>query len=345
MRSMGRLPRALLLLLSFAAGASSACGDDEPTITPPPAECRVPEPNPCATDIGSTLPYASLGTTLGREDGFGGASCGLGGDTIEDMAFRWTAPSADTYLFSTEGSVIDTFLSLRQGGCLGRELECNDDAGEGSTHSEIEIELSACETITIVVDGPSVDAVGDFRISINGTEKLCDDGGDDDGDGLVDCADPDCFGASCRGPDTWPTEWADIEWEVLDLVNMHRAAGATCVSGAQPPAPPLAMDDELRLAARLHSDDMLENGYFSHDSPDGRMLLDRIAEAGFMGAGPIGENIVAGTRTAEGAVAAWMGSEEGHCENIMNPSYRVIGIGWAMNASDARGTQDFAGGP
>ncbi len=213
------------------------------------------------------------------------------------------------------------------------------------THSEIEIDLAACETITIVVDGPSIDAVGDFRLSIRGTEKLCDDGTDEDGDGLVDCDDPDCFSAACRGPDTWPTDWADIEWEILDLVNMHRAAGATCISGEYPPAPPLEMNDELRLAARLHSDDMLENGYFEHESLDGRVLQDRVAEAGFRGSGPLGENIVATARTAEEAVASWMGSDEGHCENIMNPAYGVIGIGWAMNASDSRGTQDFAGGP
>jgi len=281
-------------------------------------------------------------TTVGREDMFGGASCGLGGDTIEDMAFRWTAPSADRYVFSTEGSVIDTFLSLRQS-CLGREFACNDDAGEGMTHSEIEIDLAACETITIVIDGPSIDAVGDFRLSIRGTEKLCDDGRDEDGDGLTDCDDPDCFGAACRGPDLWPEDWADIEWEILTLTNMHREAGATCITGEQAPTHPLEMDEDLRLSARLHSEDMLENSYFSHDSLDGRMLLDRTRDAGFAGAGPVGENIVAGARTAAAAVASWMGSDEGHCENIMNPSYRVIGVGWAMNAADSRGTQNFGG--
>ncbi len=339
MRRMARSSPLAAALLSLALGA---CGADEPTITPPPPECPALDPSPCAQDIGSTLPFAISGTTAGREDTFGGASCGLGGDTIEDIGFRWTAPSADTYFFSTEGSTIDTFLSLRNT-CFGRDFACNDDAAEGTTHSEIEIALAACETITIVVDGPSVDAVGAFRLSIHGTEKVCDDGNDEDGDGLTDCDDPDCFGPSCRGPDSWPTEFADIEWQILDLVNMHRAAGATCVSGEQPPAPPLEMDEALRLAARLHSDDMLTNGYFSHISQDGRVLQDRVADAGWMGAGPLGENIIEDATDAASAVASWMASTDGHCENIMNPDYHVIGVGWAGNASSTRGTQDFGG--
>ncbi len=343
---MSRMPRALPLLSLIAlpalVGFAMACGSDEEAVTPPPPECGTLDPIPCALDIGATLPFSRDGSTAGEEDSFGGARCGLGGDTIEDFAFRWTAPADDTYLLTTEGSHIDTFLSVRRDGCFGREIACNDDASPDERHSAIELDLSACETVVIVVDGPSVDAVGDFRLTIRGTEKVCDDGIDEDGDGATDCADPDCFSASCPGDDLWPPPWNDIEWEILTLVNEHRAAGATCVSGEQAPAPLLEMDETLRLAARLHSEDMLENDYFDHVSLDGRMLQDRLSGATFTGAAPFGENIARGTRSAASAVAGWMASPDGHCENTMNPSFRVLGVGYTENAADSRVTQNFA---
>lgn len=340
---MPRFPPPLTaLLLSVAWLAVAACGADEPTLTPAPAECGVADPIPCALDIGATLPFSMAASTAGEEDSFGGARCGLGGDTIEDFAFRWTAPAADSYLLTTEGSTIDTFLSVRRDGCFGREIACNDDASSGVSHSEVGLDLDACESIVIVVDGPAVDAVGAFRLAIRGTEKVCDDGLDEDGDGATDCADPDCFSAACPGDDVWPTPWNDIEWEILALVNEHRAAGATCVSGEQAPTRPLEMDETLRLAARLHSEDMLDGGYFSHDSADGRMLTDRLDGVAFAGAAPFGENIARGTRNAASAVAGWMASPDGHCENIMNPAYGVLGVGYADNAADSRATQNFA---
>jgi uncharacterized protein YkwD len=45
--------------------------------------------------------------------------------------------------------------------------------------------------------------------------------------------------------------------------------------------PPLSFNTGLAEAARAHAADMLENGYYSHDSLDGRTLEDRIREAGY----------------------------------------------------------------
>ena len=84
--------------------------------------------------------------------------------------------------------------------------------------------------------------------------------------------------------------------------------------------------------------------YFEHTSLDGREFGDRMTEAGFMGAGPWGENIAAGSATPEAVVQGWMNSP-GHCANIMNPQYRVIGIGYAFDDASTFGhywTQDFA---
>jgi len=45
--------------------------------------------------------------------------------------------------------------------------------------------------------------------------------------------------------------------------------------------PPLTFNTALAQAARAHAADMLEHGYYSHDSLDGRTLEDRIREAGY----------------------------------------------------------------
>jgi uncharacterized protein YkwD len=329
----------------------AGCGDDAPLFDagrPPlsdagPAHCGELEPIDCAMDMGERLPLAVNGSTRGNDDEYGGASCGLGGDAIEDQGIRWTAPRADTYTITTFGSAFDTVLSLRSGSCVGREFACSDDEG-GGAQSSITIDLRECETITIVVDGKTVGEVGDFVVSVHGKELVCNDGVDDDGDGGADCADPDCFSRQCPGDDLWPATQREAEWTVLELVNVHRAAGAVCGGVEMPPAPPLEMNVELRLAARLHSQDMTDQSYFSHDSLDGRTPADRVNEAGFDGAGPIGENIASGSESAEGVVAGWMESP-GHCQNIMNPSFHVIGVGFALGPGGPRWTQNFGGSP
>ena len=197
--------------------------------------------------------------------------------------------------------------------------------------------------MTVVVDGAGVDDVGDYVLSIGGFETECDNGLDDDEDGKTDCDDDDCFTARCADPsDDWPDAWTAFEWRVLELGNVERARGATCDGEPFGPAPPLAMDPLLRLAARLHSTNMAENGFFAHEDPEGRSPGDRVQEVGFRGS-YIGENIARGQPTPEAVIAAWMASP-GHCRNIMNPRYHFLGVGLAYSPADEPNwTQDFAG--
>lgn len=88
---------------------------------------------------------------------------------------------------------------------------------------------------------------------------------------------------------------------------------------------PLACDAQMVLAARIHAQDMCDNGYFSHSSQDGRSFGDRMRAQGVMfGAG--GENIAQGQRTPQAVHTAWMNSS-GHRANIMNSRYNRIGVG------------------
>jgi uncharacterized protein YkwD len=122
-----------------------------------------------------------------------------------------------------------------------------------------------------------------------------------------------------------------FETEVLSLVNSRRAAGAMCGSTSYGSTAALVMNSKLRTAARLHSQDMAANNYFSHTSLDGRTFDERISDAGYSGS-PLGENIAAGQSTPSSVLNSWM-SSPGHCANIMNPAYRSIGVGYAYDGS------------
>lgn len=329
--------RALTYVLPFALAALMACDGAGSGV------CDEGSAMACAISAGSALPFEAIESTETRGDDHGSPSC-VAPSGAADVAFAWTAPYAGFFDVSTEGSTFDTVLSIRRGACDGEELLCVDDVGT-LRQAALTIELEACETIVIVVDGFSADDRGEVRLRISTRESVCDDGLDDDGDGLIDCDDTeDCRTAACIDDGTWPTAWAEFEDAVLAATNAHRAAGATCGTEVFAAAPPLEMDELVRLAARLHSQDMATQDFFEHTSLDGRTFEDRMSATGFSGAAPWGENIAAGTATPDGVVRGWMESP-GHCANIMSPSYRVIGIGYAFDAGSTFGhywTQDFA---
>ena len=102
---------------------------------------------------------------------------------------------------------------------------------------------------------------------------------------------------------------------VVALANMARIE-AGCAE--------LQLDDRLTAAAQGHSDDMAAQGYFAHESPDGRTFVDRGQAAGYPNPG--GENIAQGQRSAMEVHESWMGSE-GHRANILNCGFTTIGVG------------------
>ncbi len=159
----------------------------------------------------------------------------------------------------------------------------------------------------------------------------------------TDTASPQDTGptAACAG---WDSELAAMEEEVLDLVNEVRAQGYQCYEGWYDPTDPLLMNEQLRCAARLHSMDMAENGFFDHTGSDGSQVTDRVEAMGYTDWMAVGENIAGGTTTASASVQGWLDSTSGHCGNIMEPLFEDIGIGtWFDAESPMRWywTQDF----
>jgi uncharacterized protein YkwD len=160
----------------------------------------------------------------------------------------------------------------------------------------------------------------------------------DDGDG-VDLP----TGEHCDPVADWDRAWADFEQDVLALVNQHRTAGATCGGTAMPAVPPLQSNGALVCAARLHSLDMIERGFFDHVNPDGEEPWDRMDEAGYEWSNA-GENIAAGQPDAESVMSSWMNST-GHCNNIMSGGYEEIGIGYAISSTSAPHWTQVFGAP
>lgn len=120
---------------------------------------------------------------------------------------------------------------------------------------------------------------------------------------------------------------ATIRARVVELVNDARAQGRRCGSQRYGAAPPLSISRELSDAAAGHARDMARKRFFDHEGPDGSQPKDRVLRAGYS---PrlTGENIALGPESAEEVVAGWLASP-GHCENIMDPRFRDIGVGMA----------------
>ncbi|TSC86698.1 MAG: Uncharacterized protein G01um10147_779 [Microgenomates group bacterium Gr01-1014_7] len=105
------------------------------------------------------------------------------------------------------------------------------------------------------------------------------------------------------------------EKAMIDLVNKERTSRGL---------KELKFDARLRDVGRGHSADMFKRGYFSHYSPEGKTVADRITEAGidFL---VVGENL-AYAPSVESAHKGLMNSE-GHRANILSVDYGKIGIG------------------
>ena len=101
--------------------------------------------------------------------------------------------------------------------------------------------------------------------------------------------------------------------EILRLVNIERARIG---------APPLNLADDLQYAANIRAQEIIQN--FSHDRPDGSNCFTVMQNRGRT----CGENIAAGHALPEETVAQWLNSP-GHRENILNPNFRELGVGYA----------------
>jgi uncharacterized protein YkwD len=133
------------------------------------------------------------------------------------------------------------------------------------------------------------------------------------------------------------------------LTSEARQATTLCLLNAERTArglTALRIDRRLTRTALAHSRDMVENGYFAHESQSGTTFDARIARTGWMRGRSrwgVGENLAWGSLTrapARAILSAWMDSPD-HRRNILQPRFRTVGIGIVEGAPRA-GVADAA---
>ncbi len=156
---------------------------------------------------------------------------------------------------------------------------------------------------------------------------------------------PECIDAFA----TWDPAAEDAEWELFDFLNFARQSGFACANspGMPPPPgapmPPIQMRPELACAARLHSRDMVEKGYFDHfegsDGPEARMRQAGYTTFRVASETIGGDPFFPGSTVTYDSLAAVFAGGGSECENLVDSRFDVVGIGVYGGVF----TLDFAG--
>lgn len=115
---------------------------------------------------------------------------------------------------------------------------------------------------------------------------------------------------------------AGMEQEMFNAINAERQAQGL---------PPYAGDEQLTLTARAHAQDMVARGYFSHVTPEGLTVRDRLNGRGIQ-RNWVGENIIRSVRPAGETVPYaidWFMNDRPHRANILHSNYTRVGVGVA----------------
>ncbi|MCX4679381.1 sigma-70 family RNA polymerase sigma factor [Streptomyces sp. NBC_01433] len=136
--------------------------------------------------------------------------------------------------------------------------------------------------------------------------------------------------SAAPAPKPAPPAPPSISEQVTELVNTEREKEGCA---------PVRGNGLMSTAAQGHSADMATRNYFSHTSPDGTDPGDRLTAAGYRWS-TYGENIAKGQRTPADVMSSWMDSP-GHRANILNCSFKEIGVGMRNTGSGPVWTQNF----
>jgi uncharacterized protein YkwD len=116
-------------------------------------------------------------------------------------------------------------------------------------------------------------------------------------------------------------ELTGLEAELFDAVNRYRGEHHKI---------PLERRADLDAVARAHSADMAGRRYLSHQSPDGRSWVDRLAAGGVAGFAMAGENVGFTSQAPpnDQILQGWIHSPV-HNENLLGSPYNASGLGIA----------------
>lgn len=119
-----------------------------------------------------------------------------------------------------------------------------------------------------------------------------------------------------------------LQGTVLCLLNRERTSRGLAR---------LKSNRKLETAAEKYARQMVASDFFSHVSPGGSTMMQRVRASGYLSGArgwTVGENIAYGTghfATADEIMQGWMESP-GHRANILHPGFKEVGVGIALGA-------------
>ncbi len=140
--------------------------------------------------------------------------------------------------------------------------------------------------------------------------------------------------AALAGPRSPAATLSQLESSVLVDINAFRAERGLAR---------LRLSTQLTSAARAHTQQMAQVGYFAHESADGSAFWKRLQS--YYRVSPwrswtVGENLLwsASDLDGAGALKVWLASPK-HRRNLMDPRWREIGVS-AIHEAQAPGVYD-----
>ncbi len=109
------------------------------------------------------------------------------------------------------------------------------------------------------------------------------------------------------------------------LINKVRLQGCTCGKSYMPPVEPVLWDIIVEEVALEHSLNMQRLDRFGHDLEGEIDLAERFYSRGFQLLA-VGENIGIGQETEVELINAWFYKSPSHCETLMHPKLKYIGL-------------------
>lgn len=277
-----------------------------------------------------TIPASAAYVTFGSSCDTAVSSGSAGTDCISDST-------------ACSGSDIQTILNCLGSGSCTTQTACNS-AGTQSACNTGDTQAAAAETQTTCTTGtlPSFleSLLTKCGVETDGTDTDTDTAATPTPAATAAPSDTEDETAATPTPSATPTDTDDdaqatvdnlsFEEQVAALVNEQRAANGLSA---------LTLSTTLSDVARLKSQDMHDNGYFSHTSPTYGSPFDMLKSLG-ISYRTAGENIAMGYASPEAVMDAWMNSA-GHRANILNASYTQIGVGYVADGN--YWTQEFIG--
>jgi len=137
-------------------------------------------------------------------------------------------------------------------------------------------------------------------------------------------------GDACNDRDITPSDanLSQLNDAILCLVNGERTDAGL---------PTLAANAQLSQAADGMCKRMTAEHFFSHETPDGKTVVDRVQPTGYIPSSDdwvVGENLgwgSGGLSTPQAMVNGWMNSP-GHKANILAPDYKDVGLSACMGS-------------